>query len=303
MAIAQWSIGWRIFDMPHLMLSVGLATVLGLAGCTNLFFQPHRIQVVTPDQFGLEYDGVYFDSSDGLRLYGWWLPAQGEAIGTVLVLHGNAENISTHIGSVYWLPKRGFNVFLPDYRGYGASEGRPSIVGVLSDIESVLSTLLARTDIDPGEVIIYGQSLGGSLAIYVTAHTPHRARIRALIVESAFSSYRDIAREKLAGFWLTWPLQYPLSWTVRDEYSPIRVIDSVSPIPLLVVHGGRDAIVPLHHGERLFEAATEPKELWINPEAGHIEIFRSESYRDRLVEYLKQRLCTPRGSEASVNAC
>ena len=184
-----------------------LAIVILLSGCTGVFFQPHHIQVRTPDNLGLNYEDVYFESSDGVRLHGWFLPAQAPAQGTIFFLHGNAENISTHIGAVYWLPRQHFNVFLFDYRCYGLSEGTPSLPGALDDVESAFKQLLARKDIDPKRIVIFGQSLGGSLATYFTATTSHRSNIRALVIESTFSSYRDIAREKLASFWLTWPLQ------------------------------------------------------------------------------------------------
>ncbi|MFL6647184.1 MAG: alpha/beta hydrolase, partial [Sulfurifustaceae bacterium] len=98
-----------------------------MAGCTGVFFQPYRTLVRTPDDIGLAYEDVRFKTADGVVLHGWFLPANATACATVLFLHGNAENISTHIGSVYWMPRYGFNVFLPDYRGYGASSGTPSL--------------------------------------------------------------------------------------------------------------------------------------------------------------------------------
>ncbi len=275
-----------------LLVLAGLL-LAGTTGCTGLFFLPQRGHVLTPDRVGLQYQDVYFDSRDGVRLHGWWLPAQGEALGTVLHLHGNAENISTHIGNVYWLPARGYNVFLLDYRGYGVSLGSPSIEGAQADIDSAMQTLLARADVDRTRIVVFGQSLGGALAIYNVAHSPYRQYVRALIVESAFSSFRAIVREKLADFWLTWPLQYPLSWTVSDDYSPLPVVDRISPIPLLLLHGDRDMIVPLHHSERLYAAAREPKALWVLPGAGHIEALREEARRDRLVAYIRSVLAAP----------
>ncbi len=256
------------------------------AGCTGLFFHPMSQHVRTPDQIGLQYREVFFTSRDNTPLHGWWLPAQGTARGTLVFFHGNAENISTHIGAVHWLPKEGFNVFLPDYRGYGASRGTPEISGLHADAESALDTVADMPGARDTPLIVFGQSLGGAIATYTVSHSRHRSRIKALIVESAFSSYRDIAREKLASFWLTWPLQYPLSWTVNDDYSPARSVACVSPIPLLLVHGDRDRIVPLAHGERLYDAAAEPKTLWVAPGGGHIEAFKRVEYRRALIAYL-----------------
>jgi len=271
------------------LLLIGLLSV-GLLGCNGVFFIPYRAHVQTPKQLGLAYEDVYFQAGDGTPLHAWFLPAESKALGTILFLHGNAENISTHIMSVRWLPARGFNVFLLDYRGYGASGGAASLSGVQDDMDAALRILLARKDVDPDRVVVFGQSLGGAIAIYNVAHSPYRQHIRALVVESAFASYRQITREKLADFWLTWPLQWPLSWTVSDEYSPSAAVAGVSPIPLLIIHGDRDPIVPPQHGQRLYDLAREPKQLWVIPGGGHIQAFQSQIYRDRFVAYLMEVL-------------
>lgn len=259
-----------------------------LSACTSVFFQPQQIQYSTPGQFGLAFEEVYFDSSDGIKLHGWMLPAQGKAKGTVMFLHGNAENISTHIANVYWLPAQHYNVFLPDYRGYGRSEGSPSLAGVQDDINSAMGYLLQRKDIDDARIVILAQSLGGALAIYNVAHSPYRGEIRALITESVFSDYAGIVREKLDSFWLTWPLQWPLSLTIDNDYTPLPVVNRISPIPLLIIHGDNDKIVPLSHGEALFAAAAQPKEMWVIQNGGHIEAFRHKKNQTRLLEYLEQ---------------
>jgi fermentation-respiration switch protein FrsA (DUF1100 family) len=274
-----------------LILTVWMAAVL--AGCNGMFFFPYRAQVLSPDELDLKYEDLYFPARDGTRLHAWFLPAEPRAQGTILFLHGNAENISTHIMSVRWLPAQGFNVFLPDYRGYGASAGEPTVAGVQDDVDSALRTLLSRPDVNPDRIVVFGQSLGGAIAIYNIAHSPYRRHIRGLAVESAFASYRGIAREKLAAFWLTWPLQYPLSWLVSDQYSPARAVGDISPIPLLIIQGDRDPIVPVGHGRRLFELAREPKQLWIVPGGGHIQAFQLQGYRDRFVAWLQQVLSAP----------
>lgn len=270
----------------------GLAVLaaLFLAGCTGLFFQPYRGYLLTPDQIGISYENVFFTTRDGLRLNGWFLPAKGKARGTVYFLHGNAQNISTHIGSVWWLPSYGFNVFLIDYRGYGLSQGTASVPAVFDDIESGLRALVARRDVDPHRIVLLGQSLGGSLAVYALTHSAYRADVRALVIDSAFASFRGIAREKLAAFWLTWPFQIPLSWTVDDAYSPIRYIDRVSPTPLLIIHSRTDQVVPVAHALSLYAAAKQPKQLWLLPHGDHIATFNDPANRVRLVRYLTRVL-------------
>jgi fermentation-respiration switch protein FrsA (DUF1100 family) len=263
-----------------------LLAAAALAGCTNMFFQPHRVLVETPSRFGLEYEAVSLRADDGTSLIAWFLPAKGAARATVLFLHGNAENISTHFANVAWMPAAGFSVLALDYRGYGASEGAPSLEGMQLDIDAALRALLARPDVDPKRIVIFGQSLGGALAISYVARTPYRANVRALVTDGAFSDYREITREKLASLWLTWPLQW-LPWlTVDNDYSPETVVASVSPVPLLLVHGDQDPVVPHRHSQRLFELAREPKELWIVPGAGHTQSLHSAAVRTRLTEFL-----------------
>jgi hypothetical protein len=261
-----------------------------LSACTNVFFQPQNNQYLTPNEIGLAYEDVYFTSTDGVRLHGWLLPAQGAVKGTVLFLHGNAENISTHIASVHWLPAQHYNVFLPDYRGYGLSGGSPSLAGAQDDINSAMAYLLQRKDVDPERIVILAQSLGGALAIYNIAHSPYKEKIKALISESAFSDYRGIVREKLDSFWLTWPLQWPLSLTINDDYNPLSSVSKVSPIPLLIIHGDNDNVVPLNHGAALYAAAAQPKEMWVVDGGAHIEAFRHKKYQAKLLDYLTRVL-------------
>jgi uncharacterized protein len=288
-------IGGEIMQTSHTniisMRLIGLLIAcLVLAGCSSIFFHPHKRLYRDPAQIGLAFEDAYFPSTDGVTLHGWFLPAQGSAQGTVLFLHGNAENISTHIANVRWLPARGYNVFLPDYRGYGKSEGMPSLVGSIADIESALVYVLQHKSVDATRVVVFAQSLGGSMTTYAIAQSPHQKNIRALIIEGAFSSYRGIAQEKLSQFWLTWPIQYPLSYIVDDEYSPIKYINKINELPMLFIHGDADRVVPVHHGRLLHDAAIAPKELWIVNDGRHIDTMQKKENQDKLVEYLSRKL-------------
>jgi fermentation-respiration switch protein FrsA (DUF1100 family) len=279
------------------MRTIGLflATVL-LSGCTQLFFQPHSYLIDTPKRHGIEYQIEDFQAADGTPLNAWFLPAEekngttggNKPITTILFLHGNAENISTHFRNVMWLPHEGFNVLALDYRGYGASEGTPSIAGMQLDIDAAMRHLLAHKGVDPNRIVILGQSLGGALAIYYAAHSTYRTNIRAVVIDSAFFDYRQIAREKLASSYITWPFQW-LPWlAVDDDYTPADSVAAISPLPLLLIQGDRDAVVPLHHSQQLYERAKEPKERWVVPGAGHIQSLENEDVRKRLLGYLRR---------------
>jgi uncharacterized protein len=275
---------WLFARVSYLLIT------LQLGACTGLLFHPQRELVLTPDHVGLAYRDVWFEAADGTRLHGWFLPASADRVRggacTVLFLHGNAENISTHLASVRWLPGKGYNVFLFDYRGYGSSAGEPSLPGLHLDTEAALSAVFAMAEVNPDRIVVLGQSLGGAIAITALARSAYRQRIRALVTEGAFSSYRGIAREKLAGFWLTWPLQWPLSLTMDNQYKPLEAIGRISPVPVLIIHGLVDRVVPPHHAEALYAAAGEPKELWLVPGADHIQALFQTETRQRLLGYL-----------------
>jgi len=275
---------FRYIKGVRFRIAAFLALVLG--GCTQAFFQPHGMLVHTPDHFGLDYEPLVLRAQDGTALFAWFLPARGKPRATVLHLHGNAENISTHIASVAWMPAAGFNVLTLDYRGYGRSGGSPSLEGLQMDVDAGMQALLHRSDVDPRRIVVFGQSLGAALAVYYVANSPRRGNVRALVLDSAFSDYRRIAREKLSAHIITWAFQWLPALTVDNDYTPENSVQAVSPIPLLLIHGERDEIVPPAHSERLYALAREPKELWIVPDAGHIEAMRIESVRRRLADFI-----------------
>jgi len=283
----------KAFKLP-LLLTAGVLLVLTMTGCSSLFFHPSRNMQEGPAVKLFSHRDVVFPSSDGVPIHGWYFPAEN-ARGSILVLHGNAQNLSTHVNSVLWLVKEGYNIFIIDYRGYGWSGGEPDLAGAHRDADAAIEKLFSLPETDPDRVVVLGQSLGGSIAVYSVTHSPHKDRIRALVIDSAFSSYRLIAREKLNNFWLTWPFQYPLSWTVNNDYSADRWIGQVSPMPLLLLHGLDDPVVPTHHGRLLNDAAREPKQFWLTARPGHVQSFGDEAVREQLVRYLTEKIESKRG--------
>lgn len=273
----------------------GLPTLLCaalLCACTQAFFQPQARMLDSPARQGLDYRAVALRAADGTALEAWLLPTPfkdgDRAPATVLFLHGNAENISTHFRNVAWLPAEGFSVLALDYRGYGDSQGTPSLAGAQLDIDAAMRALVEGGIADPRRIVLYGQSLGGALAIYYGAHGAHRRDLRAVVADSAFSDYRAIAREKLAGFALTWPLQW-LPWlTVDDGYAPLDAVAAIAPTPLLLIHGEQDTVVAPRHARELYARAAEPKALWLVPGAGHTQSLLEPGVRARFVEYLRR---------------
>jgi uncharacterized protein len=270
---------------------LGLLALAALPGCGGLFFYPSREFVENPHLEaaidGIAREDVFFTTPDGLRLHGWTLRPAGKPPGTILFVHGNSGNVSTHVGAVLWLALAGYEVFTFDYRGFGLSEGTPTIKGAHIDTLAALETAAARARADGPPIVVLGQSLGGSAAVHAVAASPHKDRVRALVIDSAFSGYRRIAREKMTPFlFFLWPLRYPLSLLIDDRFSASRWIGRIRPVPLLIIHGDADTVVPVAHSERLFRDAEEPKRLWIAHGAAHIQAFADAGLRDRLLDYL-----------------
>lgn len=266
------------------ILLMGLSLLLG--SCSSAFFYPNNTQYITPNQLELAFEEIQLPTADDELLYGWWLPAQGEARGTVYFLHGNAQNVSAHVVNVSWLPPEGYNVFLLDYRGFGASTGSPDLEGTLLDSITGLEWVTTRSPDTP--IFVLGQSIGGSLAILAVTdpRLQSASQPRALIIDGAFAGFRMIAREKLNQSWLTWPFQAPLSALIPADREPVKVVDEIDR-PLLFIHSKTDPIVPFHHGEKLYQAASEPKQF-LPTSTPHAATFMVERYQQVLLEFMQR---------------
>jgi len=277
---------------------IGCLALLMLSGCMHVFFQPLRPLVLNPAQLGLSYEDIDFHSADGTKLHGWFFPAKTQTVkGTFIQFHGNAENISTHFRSLVWVIEHGYHLFTFDYRGYGRSEGQVSMAGAVDDALAAIVQARRFSASEAGTKLIpYGQSLGGALLLYVAGTMKDRQDIAVVIADSAFSSYQALAREKLASHWLTFLLQ-PLAYVlVSDRYAPQHVLAEISPVPLLIIHGDGDELVPVHHGQRIYDRAKAPKWFWKLAGVGHIQSMapRYGQYRQTLLDFLDQLASVPK---------
>lgn len=260
-----------------------------LSACTQLFFFPMKEHVSSPGYFKLPYEDHFISVANNTQLHGWFLPAQTpKPKGTVLFLHGNAENISTHIAAVYWLPAAGYQVFLYDYRGYGKSTGNVDLIDSIADVHQVIAYLLEKPEIKGHPFFILSQSLGSAIAVNAIQAKRYQGKVHGFIIDSGFSNFRKIAREKLALSRLLWLFQWPLSLTITGQHNPADLIAGVSPIPVLVIHGSKDNIIPFSHGLDIYAAAAAPKAFMLVKDGDHIQFSLHASLRRCLVEFLEK---------------
>lgn len=243
-------------------------TVAGVAGAlfslrtlllNSLLYFPSRVLEQTPAEAGLRYTDVAFETEDGERLHAWWIPTpKPSALAHVLHLHGNAGNISSRVDEAKLLAEAGLDVFLFDYRGYGRSTGSPDEEGTYRDARAARAALLRQKGVDPARVLYLGESLGGAVGLALALESPPRG----LVLRSTFTSVKDMAR-----------LHYPIvpGFMVVDAYPGLARIARLR-APVLVIHGDRDDIVPLSHGEALFAAAPGPKAMRVFPGLGHNDL-------------------------------
>lgn len=239
---------------------------------------------------GADREDLWIPTPDGVLLHGWLLRPAAKALGTCVFFHGNAENVSTHANAVLWLMEAGYQVVAVDYRGFGHSGGEADLAGTHADALATLDWVFSAPGVDPDRVFVLGQSLGGAVAVYAVARSPHRERVRLLIVDSAPAGYRRIAREKIACLIITWPFQHLLALGFDDRLSAERWIGKVAPVPVLILHGGLDRIVPVRHARRLHDLAPDPKGLWIVQDVGHIQALAHAPLRERLLGLLPDLL-------------
>lgn len=251
----------------------------------NFFYYPDD-KIYGPDPWSAE--SVEFTAKDGTRLHGWFIPsATGpaeNAIATVIHAHGNAGNMSAHWPLVSWLPERNFNVFMFDYRGFGKSKGRPSQAGLLDDTQSAINVVRHRSDVNPQRLVLFGQSIGGANMISALGNGD-REGIRAVILDSTFASYSSIANQMIPGS----------GFFMDDSYNAERFIAEVSPIPVLIIHGKADRVIPWEQSERLYDLTREPKQKIILPDGEHIDAFSERHggvYRDQMVNFILNALNT-----------
>ena len=228
---------------------------------------------------GLPLEDVWFQAPDGARLFGWYVEAQADRP-VILWSHGNAGNIIHRLENLKFLYQLGLSVFLFDYRGYGRSQAlRPSEGGLYQDAIGAYDYLTRTRKIHSEQIVLFGRSLGASVAGELAARKP----AAALILESPFPSVEAVAKFHYGGL--------PMHWLLGAEF---RLIDRLPqlPLPKLIIHGDKDDIIPLELGRQVYDAAMPPKDWYVIQGADHNTTYQvgGRAYFQRLAEFIRKAL-------------
>jgi len=228
----------------------------------RLTFFPTREMSMTPENLGLSAETLRIPTADGERIAAWLVPA-ARPLGTLLYLHGNGGSMSDRLTEVAALRLAGFSVMIFDYRGYGQSTGTPSETGIYRDTRAAWDFLVNQRSVPPDRIVLLGESLGSAAALdlSVAIRRDGKAPPGAAVLVGAFTSAAEMGRLHFP--WL------PVRWMLRERLDNLAAVRETD-VPLLIIHGGRDAVAPAAMGRRLYEASASPlKDLLELPEAGH----------------------------------
>lgn len=225
----------------------------------RLIFFPDRYPAGDWQPARIRFEDAAFETADGVKLHGWYCPVdQPKAV--AIFSHGNAGNITNRADEIeLWQRHLHVSVFIYDYRGYGRSEGKPNEVGVYEDARAAYRWLHEQKGIPADEIVLRGESIGSAVSLQLALEVPHRA----LILESPFTSAVEMGQITMP--WL------PVRLLMRNRFDSIGKIGNYHG-PVLVTHGTRDSIVPFQMGQRLFDAANEPKRFYAVRGADHNDV-------------------------------
>lgn len=234
---------------------------------TRFIFFPSQNIETTPKSFYIHYENVWLPIKVGTNkfehIHGWWMAAKQPKAKVVLYLHGNALNVGANVAHASRFYQLGFSVLLIDYRGYGQSQGSfPNEVRVYEDAAVAWNYLVQQQGIPPSQIVIYGHSLGGAVAIDLAIKHPDSA---GLIVESSFTSIREvIAHRNSFGM-------FPVELILTQKFESITKVPRLQ-VPVLFIHGTTDMTIPSFMSQKLYNATPKSKQILLVPGAGHNDV-------------------------------
>lgn len=258
---------------------------LSLFGCSQLLYYPTDIMYVNPVRLKSKYENHEISLANGVRVQGWYFQSPiPQPKGVILFFHGNGQNRSAHYMSLFWIVKEGYDLAVFDYPGYGISDGIPT---PQSTVEMGKAAIQYVHNMNPRlPLIVYGQSLGGNIAMRSVFEMKEKVKPQVLVVESSFLSYRAAARGILASSIWTWPLQ-PLAYLLlSDEWAIHDHVSELDEIPMIVIHSKQDKVISFSLGEEVYNKSRSKKEFLIRENGGHNETFVGKDGPTNKIQFL-----------------
>jgi dipeptidyl aminopeptidase/acylaminoacyl peptidase len=290
----------------NVIVGIVLLAVIGILNVTRneahkLITAPmetRKLPEENPSNFNLPYEDVEITSPDGLKLAGWFVPSQNGAV--IIMQHGYKSTRKELLNEAEMMYRHGYGILLTTVRAHDHSDGEMITFGMkeIDDLEAWYQYLVTRNDIDPEKIGMLGNSYGGMLAIQFTAHNK---KIKAVVADCAFSSLNDTVETSVEYF--TDLPAFPFAplivfWAERETGFKTEDIDAtkwiaqISPRPVFLMQGGADVVISADSGQRLYDAAGEPKELWFAPELGHVgfDKERAAEFEQRVSKFFDKYL-------------
>ena len=257
-----------------------------ISGCEKYFFYPQKILYYMPETCMYAPENILVETDKGKRLHGWYFKTKvKKPKGTIFFLHGNSNNISTESVCMVWVLDKGYNLLTFDYRGYGLSEGKPDIAGVLDDGLEFVDAIMKDNMVDKRNMIIHGQSLGGAVASHIAAFSPYADKFKVLVLESTFTSWRSVSKEIASKNFFTWAWQYPISWGIPSQYSSVDNVRNSKINNTIIVHSKKDAMIGYKNAETLYANAHNKKVILYDDFSAHAAIMQNPRIQK---EYIKE---------------
>jgi uncharacterized protein len=285
---------------------IGMLLLITIVPTTILYretiasLHPDRLPIdKTPADFDMDYESITLTTDDGIELQGWYVPSRNGA--AIIAQHGYISNRTVMLNIASILNKHGYGVIMVDLRAHGESGGELTTFGKLEqlDVDAAYQYLLTREDVDPDKIGAFGNSLGGATLIMYASRNKN---IKAIASQSAFAEIKGSLAMKIKEHTGVPPLPIAIDLVVffseqhtgfkAEEIRVIDYIDDLSPRPIFLMHGGEDQDSPPDSGHRLYNAANEPRELWYEPNQGHVLFDESypEEFEERIIEFFDMYL-------------
>jgi dipeptidyl aminopeptidase/acylaminoacyl peptidase len=297
---------WRnlaLFSVMVICLAACMTAILLARMQAMRLVHPTKLPIIeTPKDYGIEqWEEVSFQTLDGLTIRGWFIPPSKDSSGaTIIYVHGLSGNRAQLLLEAAMLYRHGYGALLIDLRNHGESDGDITTMGYLEkhDIEGAVGYLLTRPEVNGNLIGLDGHSLGGSTVIQAAAALPE---VRAAIIQSTFTSLDDVISTQLKALigLPSFPFAPLVIWFGEKEtgikISSVRPVDDIadiSPRAVLIIHGEKDDAFPKEYAIALYQAAGEPKELFLIPNAGHGFLPQNapEEFEARIVSFLDKYL-------------